>query len=59
MDKKRRHLYHLVSPSPWPFIVGLSVFLFVSGLAFSMHRITYGGVIFLMGLLALCLASYN
>src|ERR1700753_4097575 len=59
MSNKRRHLFHLVNPSPWPFIVGLAVFLFVSGFAFFMHRISYGGFICLLGLFALSIASYN
>lgn len=59
MSNKRRHLFHLVNPSPWPFIVGLAVFLFVSGFAFFMHRITFGGIICLLGLFALSIGSYN
>jgi cytochrome c oxidase subunit 3 len=59
MALKRRHLFHLVSPSPWPFMASLSVFLFVSGLAFFMHRIVFGGIISLCGLISLGVIAYN
>lgn len=50
----QKHLYHLVKPSPWPFLVGLALFLVTSGLAFAMHRVVFGNVVLLLGLLALC-----
>jgi heme/copper-type cytochrome/quinol oxidase subunit 3 len=43
----RKHLFHIVDPSPWPFLTALSAFFFVTGLAFYMHRID-GGLIFLL-----------
>jgi len=46
MDKnlgRRRHLFHLVNPSPWPLLTSISSLFFVSGLAFYMHNVSYGG----------------
>jgi len=41
--KRNFHLFHLVARSPWPILVAISVFFFVSGLAFFMHSVKYGG----------------
>jgi len=56
MSGKKRHLFHLVNPSPWPFIVSLSVFLFASGFGFYMHRIQFGGLVCLLGLISLLIS---
>lgn len=42
MNSKRNHLYHLVEPSPWPFLVGVNAFLFTFALVLVMHRIETG-----------------
>lgn len=46
---KKRHLYHILEKSPWPFLLSLSVFFVVSGFACYMHRIEYGFFLFLLG----------
>jgi heme/copper-type cytochrome/quinol oxidase subunit 3 len=58
MRLRRRHLFHLVNPSPWPLLISLSVFLFVSGFGFYLHRIEMGGVVCLSGFASLVLIFY-
>jgi len=58
MSANRRHLFHIVDPSPWPIISALSAFFLLSGLAFYMHRIMFGGYFFLFGLLAVSLSAF-
>jgi len=57
MVNERKHLFHIVDPSPWPIITALGAFLLTSGLAFSMHRIQLGGYVLLCGLFILLLSS--
>ena len=52
----KRHFFHLVNPSPWPF-VSLGLLLITSGLAFYMHRVFLGGFVFALGVFAVILAS--
>lgn len=54
----KKHLFHLVSPSPWPLIISIGAFFFTTGLAFCMHRIGLGGYICLVGVAILALASF-
>ena len=58
MHTGRRHLFHIVDPSPWPIVSAFSAFFFLSGLAFYMHRIMFGGVFFLLGLLSVALSMF-
>ena len=39
---KTTHPYHLVDPSPWPFVGALSAFMITSGLVLFMHRYSGG-----------------
>lgn len=55
-SKNTRHLFHLVNPSPWPWLVSFSLLMLVSGLAFYMHKVAYSGFFFLFGL---CCLSYT
>lgn len=50
MFQFKKHLFHLVRRSPWPFFISIAVFFFVSGLVFLMHRIEYGEYVFFSGL---------
>jgi len=52
MNSGRKHLFHIVDPSPWPIITALSAFFMLSGLAFYMHRIAFGGYFFFFGIVA-------
>lgn len=54
----RKHLFHMVDPSPWPFVVAIGAFYFTSGLAFYMHRINYGFILFILGLLILLITGF-
>jgi cytochrome c oxidase subunit 3 len=48
----------MVEPSIWPVLTAIGGFLFTSGLAFYMHRVTYGGFLFIVGFLILLLSAY-
>jgi len=50
---KKTHLYHIVDVSPWPLASSIGALLITSGFACYMHRISYGMLIFLLGLLLL------
>jgi hypothetical protein len=54
----KRHFFHLVNPSPWPFVVSLGLLLITSGLAFYMHRVYLGGFVLVLGLFAVMLAAF-
>lgn len=58
MQSRRTHLYHMVDPSPWPLVAALGGFFFLSGLAFSFHRIAYGNYIFFLGLILILFCMY-
>jgi cytochrome c oxidase subunit 3 len=58
MNSGRRHLFHIVDPSPWPIISAFSAFFLLSGLAFYVHRIIFGDYFFLIGLTTLALAVF-
>jgi len=58
MQAGRKHLFHIVDPSPWPFITALGGFFLTSGLAFYMHRITYGGYILVLGFFILLMCAF-
>jgi len=55
MNTGRRHLFHIVDPSPWPIISAFSAFFLLSGFAFYMHRIEFGGYFFFFGLICVSL----
>jgi hypothetical protein len=46
-------MYHIIERSPWPLAVSISVFILVSGVASFMHRIEYGAILLLIGLISL------
>jgi len=54
----RRHLFHLVNPSPWPLLVSASLFYVVSGIAFYMHSVEYGGYSLIFGLIVLIYCAF-
>lgn len=58
MLNNKRHLYHILERSPWPLVVSISVFLLLSGVLSYMHRIQYGGILFILGILALLFSMY-
>lgn len=46
----KKHLFHLVKKSPWPFFLSIGLFFFASGLVFYMHRVFFAFFIVLIGL---------
>ena len=47
----QRHFYHMVTPSPWPFLTALNAFVMVLGGVMYMHFFNGGGYILIWGLL--------
>jgi len=48
----KRHLFHIVDPSPWPFLLSLGAGLPIPvGAVMYMHKIPFGGIILLIGAL--------
>lgn len=54
----RRHLFHLVNPSPWPLLISFSALFFASGVAFYLHDVTYGGYSLIFGLIAVSYCAF-
>ena len=54
----KRHLFHIVEPSPWPLFSALGAFFLLSGFAFYMHRIQFGGLFWSLGLLILIFTAF-
>jgi cytochrome c oxidase subunit 3 len=46
------HPYHIVDPSPWPFLVAFRAFFLVFGLSLYRHTFTLGVSLFTLGLIA-------
>jgi len=49
-DRDQKHPFHLVDPSPWPFVTSFSVFLMLTGNAMYMHFYSKGGFYATLGL---------
>lgn len=56
--KTYKHPYHLVTSSPWPFIVSLSLMGVTFGGVLYMHQITLGGLTLLIGLISLLFTMF-
>jgi len=54
----KRHLYHIVDRSPWPFVCAFSIFFLLIGLVFYMHQIEYGLFVTVLGLFMILLIMY-
>lgn len=50
IDNNRRHPYHIVENSPWPFRLAISLFFAIIGFVFYMNNLILGGPIFLLAL---------
>jgi len=59
MKKIQKHLFHIVDESPWPFFTSIAVFLFLSGFVCYIHRIVFGMLLLLIGLLCLIISIYG
>lgn len=49
----QRHFYHMVTPSPWPFLTAFNAFVMVLGGVMYMHFFLGGGYVLLWGMLNL------
>lgn len=59
MKFSNRHLFHILPLSPWPLLSSWSAFFLVSGFAFYMHKVSFGGYFFIFGLLCLSLCVFG
>jgi len=57
MQKEKRHLFHILEPNYYPIQLSIGIFFFVSGLAFSMHNIDNGIILFYLGIILIILIS--
>jgi len=48
--KTQKHLYHMVTPSPWPFMGSLSALTLTIGAVMYMHSFMYGKLFLILGL---------
>jgi cytochrome c oxidase subunit 3 len=55
---KTKHSWHLVDPSPWPFVTSIVVFIFFTGNVMYMHRYTGGAGLALGGLFGILVVMY-
>ena len=55
---KTKHSWHLVDPSPWPFVTSVVVFMFFTGNVMYMHSYIGGGELALLGLVGILLVMY-
>ena len=55
---KTRHSFHLVDPSPWPFVAGCGAFFTTSGMVGYMHNFQDAGNLCLLGLFIICYVMY-
>jgi cytochrome c oxidase subunit III len=58
MAATKQHDYHLVDPSPWPFIGSVAAFLMAVGGIMLMHKMAYGGYVFGAGCLGVIYTFY-
>lgn len=52
------HQFHLVDPSPWPFLAGLSGLMITSGLVSYMHKMLGGFELFINGIIVIFFVMY-
>ena len=55
MLNNQRHLFHLVDPSPWPFLMAISAFIMMNGSVMYFHSFIGGNFIMFFGLLLIIL----
>ena len=51
MSGYQRHTFHLVDPSPWPFISSIAALTLTNGAVLYFHSYQYGGLILSFGLI--------
>ena len=55
----QQHYFHLVNPSPWPFLTGISLLMVTTGAAMYMHAYNNGYSLLLWGMSCLLLCLYQ
>lgn len=58
IKRKQKHKFHIVSPSPWPFLTSLSALVLVSSLILWMHYYNFSLISLLVGVLCILLSMY-
>jgi len=58
MSQNRKHLFHMVDPSPWPIISAFGAFFLLSGIAFYIHDVFFGGYFAIFGLFLVALSAF-
>ncbi|MBK5912472.1 cytochrome c oxidase subunit 3 [Rhodothalassium salexigens] len=59
MSGKAQHDYHLVEPSPWPFVGSMSALVMAIGAVFWMHGTAWGPFVFWAGLAGVLYTMYE
>lgn len=54
-----KHPYHLVDPSPWPFLISFGLFFLTFGMAMMFHNYTGGGFLIFTGLIMILGIMYT
>jgi len=49
----KRHLFHLVDRSPWPFLTAFSLLFMTTGTVMYMHFYLFGGYLAMIGFIML------
>lgn len=58
MAHEQKHPYHLVEPSPWPFVGAGAGFVMAAGAALYMHGKPFGGAMLIVGLLLVLMTMF-
>ncbi len=58
MAHEQKHPYHLVEPSPWPFVGAGAGFILAAGAALFMHGKPFGGPMMIVGLLLVLMTMF-
>jgi cytochrome c oxidase subunit 3 len=59
MAGAKNHDYHILPPSPWPIIGAFSALIMASGAIMWMHKVAFGGWVFLLGVAAVLYTFYG
>lgn len=56
---RNKHLFHLVTPSPWPFVASVAALTLAIGSSMYFHLYKFGGFISLFGLMLMLLVMFS
>ena len=54
-----KHPYHLVDPSPWPFLISFGCFFFTFGMVLVFHNYFFGKILTIIGLSLILLIMFT